>query len=182
MLVLREVEGRLGVAECLDDPRDPALITHSLADMVRFRLLMIAARYSDGNDAASLRHDPVFKMAQGIAPSGRPLASQPTISRLENMVDMRALLRMGFVHLLDSSSRTRVRVWAEWAPFDMKDVLKARGYRWSGGGDGQPKAWWTEVDEDDLAAELCFLEREVYLREVELRRDVLTAYERYRSA
>ena len=37
-------------------------------------------------------------------------------------------------------------------------------------------------DEDDLAAELRFLEREVYLREVELRRDVLTAYERYRPA
>ena len=86
----------------------------------------------------------------------------------------------GFVHLLGSSARTRVRVWAEHAPFDMKDVLKRRGYRWFGGGDGQPKAWWTEVDEDDLAAELRFLEREVYLREVELRRDVLTAYERYR--
>ncbi len=38
------------------------------------------------------------------------------------------------------------------------------------------------MDEDDLAAELRFLEREVYLREVELRRDVLTAYERYRPA
>ena len=88
----------------------------------------------------------------------------------------------GFVHLLGSSARTRVRVWAEYAPFDMKDVLKRRGYRWFGGGDGQPKAWWTEVDEEDLAAELRFLEREVYLREVELRRDVLTAYERYRPA
>ncbi len=87
-----------------------------------------------------------------------------------------------FSHLLQSSGRTRVRVWAEWAPFDMKDVLKARGYRWSGGGDGRPKAWWTEVDEDDLAAELRFLEREVYLREVELQRDMLTAYERYRPS
>ncbi len=59
-------------------------------------------------------------------------------------------------------------------------MLKARGYRWFGGDDFLPKAWWTEVDEDDLAAELRFLEREIYLREVELRRDVLTAYERYR--
>ena len=83
-------------------------------------------------------------------------------------------------HLLRSSGRTRVRIWAEWAPYDMKDVLRSRGYRWSGGSDGQPKAWWTEVDEDDVAAEMRFLEREVYLREVELRRDVLTAFERYR--
>lgn len=47
---------------------------------------------------------------------------------------------------------------------------------------GLPKRWWTEVDEDDLAAQLRFLEQEVYLRKVELRRDVLTAYERYRPA
>ena len=38
------------------------------------------------------------------------------------------------------------------------------------------------MDEDDLAAEMRFLEKEIYLREVELRRDVLTAYERYRPA
>ena len=99
VLVLREIESRLGVAErlarCLDDPREPALITHALADMIRFRMLMIAAGYEDANDATSLRQDPVFKMAQGIAPSGRDLASQPTISRLENMADVRALLRMG---------------------------------------------------------------------------------------
>ena len=85
-----------------------------------------------------------------------------------------------FSHLLRSSMATRVRVWAERAPFDKKNVLKARGYRWSGGGDSRPKAWWTEVDEDDLAAEMWFLERQVYGREVELRRDALTAHERYR--
>ena len=84
VLVLREVESRLGVgkrlARCLDDSPDPALINHSLADMIRFRKLMIAAGYEDGNDAASLCLDPVFKMAQGIAPSGRHFASQPTAS------------------------------------------------------------------------------------------------------
>jgi hypothetical protein len=99
VLVLREVESRLGVADrlarCLDDPRNPDLIVHSLADMIRFRMTMIAAGYEDGNDAASLRTDPVFKMAQGVVPSGRDLASQPTISRLENMAGVRALLRMG---------------------------------------------------------------------------------------
>ena len=73
-------------------------------------------------------------------------------------------------------------VWAERTPFDMKDVLKRRGYRWSGGDDGRPKAWWTEVDEDDLLGELRFLEREVYLREVELRCETITAYDRYRAS
>ena len=66
-LVLREVEQRLRVADrlaaCMVDPRAPEPITHSLADILRFRLLMIAAGYEDGNDAGSLRGGPMFKMA-----------------------------------------------------------------------------------------------------------------------
>lgn len=99
LLVLREVEQRLRVAErlaaCIKDPRAPDLITHSLADIIRFRLLMIAAGYEDGNDASSLRADPMFKMALDLAPSDRELCSQSTISRLENLPDTRTLLRMG---------------------------------------------------------------------------------------
>ncbi len=84
--------------------------------------------------------------------------------------------------LLSSSRRTRVRIWAEYAPFDQKDVLGRRGYRWNGGEDGHSKAWWTEIDEEHLAAELRFLEREIYLRDVDLRQEVITAYERYRTS
>ena len=100
ILLLREVEQRLGVADrlaaCIKDPRSPEHITHSLADIIGFRLMMIAAGYEDGNDASSLRVDPMFKMALDLTPSGtRALCSQPTISRLENLPDTRALLRMG---------------------------------------------------------------------------------------
>jgi len=99
VLVLREIEARLGVAArlaaCIEDRRHPALVVHSLSDLIRFRLMMIAAGYEDGNDATQLRADPAFKMAQGTSPSGRDLASQPTLSRLENAVDLRALLGMG---------------------------------------------------------------------------------------
>jgi hypothetical protein len=56
---------------------------------------MIAGGYEDGNDANSLRVDPVFKMAHDLSPSDRDLCSQSTISRLENLPDARALLRMG---------------------------------------------------------------------------------------
>jgi hypothetical protein len=98
VLVLREVEQRLGIADrlaaCIEDPRAPEQITHSLADIIRFRLLMIAAGYEDGNDADSLRSDPMFKMALDLTPSDRRLCSQPTISRMENLPDARALLRM----------------------------------------------------------------------------------------
>ena len=96
---MREVEQRLRVADrlaaCIVDPRAPDQITHSLADIIRFRLLMIAAGYEDGNDANSLRCDPMFKMALDLTPSDRELCSQSTISRLENLPDARALLRMG---------------------------------------------------------------------------------------
>ncbi len=99
VLVLREVEQRLGVAErlagCIADPRAQAQVVHGLADMIRFRMLMIAAGYEDGNDASNLRSDPAFKLAQGALPSGPDLASQPTISRLENLPNPRSLLRMG---------------------------------------------------------------------------------------
>jgi len=95
---LREVEQRLGLAErlaaCIDDPRASERVRHGLADILRFRMLMIAAGYEDGNDADSLRHDPVFKLALNQLPDGAALCSQPTISRLENLPDLRALLRM----------------------------------------------------------------------------------------
>lgn len=56
---------------------------------------MIAAGYEDGNDASTLRRDPLFKRALDVAPSDRALYSQSTISRLENLPDRRALLRVG---------------------------------------------------------------------------------------
>jgi len=74
LMALREVEARLGVAHrlaaCIDDPRAPDRIQHSLADMLRFRLLMIAAGYEDGNDADSLRHGGALlrELPSGAAP------------------------------------------------------------------------------------------------------------------
>src|ERR1039457_2725431 len=94
ILVLLEIEQRLRVADrlaaCIRDPRSPDQITHSLADIIGFRLLMITAGYEDGNDASSLRSDPMFKMALDLSPSDRELCSQSTISRLENLPNARS--------------------------------------------------------------------------------------------
>jgi Transposase DDE domain group 1 len=99
LLALREIERRLGVADrlagCLKDPRMPEKVVHRLAEIIRFRLLMIAAGYEDGNDANTLRSDPMFKLALDRLPSGAELCSQSTVSRLENLPDRRALLRLG---------------------------------------------------------------------------------------
>src|SRR5438876_12065781 len=99
LLALREIERRLGLADrlanCLVDPRAPERVVHRLAEIIRFRMLMIAAGYEDGNDADSLRADPMFKLALDRLPSDEELCSQSTISRLENLPDTRALLRLG---------------------------------------------------------------------------------------
>lgn len=99
LLALREIERRLGMADrlaaCLHDPRAPEKVRHRLAEIIRFRMLMIAAGYEDGNDADALRRDPMFKLALDRLPSDEELCSQSTISRLENLPDIRALLRLG---------------------------------------------------------------------------------------
>src|ERR1700746_255350 len=99
LLALREIERRLGLADrlagCLKDPGMPRKVVHQLAEIIRFRMLMIVAGYEDGNDANTLRRDPMFKLALDRLPSGEELCSQSTISRLENLPDLRALLRLG---------------------------------------------------------------------------------------
>src|SRR4051812_38031266 len=67
ILLLSAIEQRLGIAErlaaCLEDPRDPERVRHGLAEMIRYRALLIAAGYPDGNDCEALRSGPAFKMA-----------------------------------------------------------------------------------------------------------------------
>jgi hypothetical protein len=99
VLVLANIERRLGIAErlarCLTDPRSPERVHHTLVEMIRFRVLLIAAGYPDANDCDALRSDPAFKMAVGHLPeSGRALCSQPTMCRLENLPTVTALKRM----------------------------------------------------------------------------------------
>ena len=93
LLALGEVERRLDVAgrraACIDDPRDPSRTLHSAADILRFRMMMIAAGYEDGIDANALRADPVFKMALERMPEARDLCSQSTVSQLETLPDRR---------------------------------------------------------------------------------------------
>jgi hypothetical protein len=89
LLLLREAERRLGVcqrlAAAMPDRRDPCRILHEMFDMVAARAMAIACGYKDAIDHDRLRHDPLMKIAVGRHPqTGAPLASQSTISRLEN--------------------------------------------------------------------------------------------------
>ena len=89
LLLLREAERQLGVcrrlAEAMPDRRDPDRVRHAMFEMVMARASAIACGYEDAIDLDRLRHDPLMKVAVGRCPeSGAPLASQSTISRLEN--------------------------------------------------------------------------------------------------
>ena len=99
VLLLAGVDKRLGLIDTLaalvPDRRDPAQITHTMADILRARVFAIACGYPDADDLDDLRKDPAFKLACGRLPeSGNDLASQPTMSRWENAPDLRTLIRM----------------------------------------------------------------------------------------
>ncbi|KQR73195.1 DNA polymerase III subunit epsilon [Rhizobium sp. Leaf341] len=87
-----------------------------------------------------------------------------------------------FSELHAASRASRVRIYAEHSPFDMKDHLKARGYRWADGSDGRPKSWWIEIAEEGVEDELQFLRSEIYRypeADPPMRR--LTAFDRFRA-
>jgi len=72
VMLLAAAERQLGVAgrlaAVIPDRRDPTRITHSMADIVRARILAIACGYEDADDLDSLRSDPAFKLACGRLP------------------------------------------------------------------------------------------------------------------
>jgi hypothetical protein len=99
VMLLAAVERRLGIAATLArliaDPRDPLLVTHSVVDILRARMLAIACGYEDADDLDHLRTDPGFKLACGRLPdTGDDLCSQPTMSRWENAPTLREVIGM----------------------------------------------------------------------------------------
>ncbi len=98
-LLLREVDRQLGLidalTECLTDPRDPARIQHEQRTMLAQRIFGLALGYEDLNDHNELRRDALFSVLAEQTPNPQgPLASSPTLCRLENRVDRKALARM----------------------------------------------------------------------------------------
>lgn len=85
----------------------------------------------------------------------------------------------GLANLLTRARQTTWRIWAANSPFELKDVLKARGYRWNGDDNGRPRAWYVDVPEDQKDTELDYLWQEIYKRKVELDVTKITAFDRY---
>ena len=81
--------------------------------------------------------------------------------------------------LLENARQPTCRVWAEGSAFDFKDILKARGYRWNDGNDGQPKSWYRDVPEGALDGELSYLRKEIYQQAAEVPVVKITAFDRF---
>lgn len=101
-LLLREIADAIGLFDALDDaipdPRHPVFTVHDQKAMLAQRVIAIALGYEDLNDHQTLRGDPVLQIAAGRAPEPElPLASPPTLCRLENRVDRQALVKIAEV-------------------------------------------------------------------------------------
>lgn len=87
--------------------------------------------------------------------------------------------RRGLDVLLESARAPRWRLSAVGAPFELRQALKVRGYRWDPGEDGRPKAWFIDVADGAVDAERDFLRREIYRRDIDVDARRLDAFDRY---
>jgi hypothetical protein len=84
------------ISSCITDNRDQRYVDHTIKEMLTQRVFQIAAGYEDCNDCNDLREDMIFKACAGRLPqTGLSLASQPTMSRLENSIESQDLYRIG---------------------------------------------------------------------------------------
>ncbi|MBS1016102.1 3'-5' exonuclease [Acetobacter persici] len=89
--------------------------------------------------------------------------------------------RTALSFLLDRARAVWVRIWAIQAPFESKETLKARGYRWNDGMDGRPKAWFIDLPPEKREEEEAFLRDEIYRRDIELTVSTIKATDRFTS-
>jgi hypothetical protein len=95
---LAEADSELGLCEAISEHVPEwrkRRGRHSLESLVRQRVFQMACGYEDQDDADFLREDPLLKLSCGSLPqSGADLASQPTLSRLENAATRRSCHRI----------------------------------------------------------------------------------------
>ena len=103
LLPLREFDQRFQLTErmddCISDSRVSYLIDHQQKEMLRQRLYQIVAGYEDVDDCDLLRNDAAMKLMADKKDLSKPLASQPTITRLENRVNWEEIENLNNLNL-----------------------------------------------------------------------------------
>jgi hypothetical protein len=117
-ILLKAIDDRLSLtarlAACLPEWRQAGKVEHDLPTLVRQRCFGLACGYPDANDAARLKADPIHKLLVGRDPvAGDPLASQPTLSRFENAVATRDLVRLTYALAVGVIAHHQARLGAK---------------------------------------------------------------------
>lgn len=120
-------------------------------------LLAAHGLFHDGHRAFADCHALIEILARPLPHSGRPALQA----------------------LLEVARRPTYRIRAVASPFEAKDVLKARGYRWEPGDNGRTKCWWRDVPEADRDAEIEWLQTAVYRYSFQPPVDRITAWDRH---
>jgi len=111
-LLLREANQRIGLIDAINqvipDPRHPDRTRHTQRSMLAQRIISLALGYEDLNDQQTLRHDPLLQTTADRTPDEtpdraaepqHPLASPPTLCRLENRVSRETLMKIAAVFI-----------------------------------------------------------------------------------
>ena len=101
LLLVKQIESEIGiikaVVSCINDTRHQGYINHTLEEIAAQRVYQIVAGYEDANDCDKLRDDTILKMSLGRLPiTGKPLASQPTMTRFENTPKVSELYHIAY--------------------------------------------------------------------------------------
>ncbi len=95
LLLLKEIENQIGIIDrlnyCIPDSRNQNYVQHAVKSLLSQRVMQIAAGYEDANDCNEMREDKILQLCAG---NEKTLASQPTMSRFENIVDSKMLYKM----------------------------------------------------------------------------------------
>jgi len=125
LLPFRLFDERIGLtrefAAALEDRRHDSYVDHSFLEMTRMRIYGILADYADQNDHDVLRSDPVFKLVCDRSTKDKDLASQPTLSRFENAIDVQSFFRLRDVlidQFIASFDRPPTQLTLDLDPFD----------------------------------------------------------------
>lgn len=106
-------------------------------------------------------------------------AENDCLAGLEILAQTLADGRTALAQMLETARRPTWRLVADRAPYEMKDRLKARGYRWNGDDLAGPKAWFIDVPDADRQSELDYLTHEIYGYDPGLTPRRITTFERF---
>lgn len=120
-LLDRELRVLADIAERLPDPRAQQFVTHSRETLLSQEVYQILAGYPDGNDAQTLRHDPLFQTLLGVSPDDvQPLASGSTLNRFHHAYTRREadlpLAERPVFQEIDAAQTQRLKILNDYLP------------------------------------------------------------------